>query len=123
MSVSQEQYENAKFSFRVKYRFYSLEEGGRMTIPVQGYRSDFWYEGYEDFGKRIYMIWPIFEDGSQNVIKEGEMVNRIGTARMYIASAGFIDFHKNRIHLGMKGYFMEGPNKVAECEVIELNFE
>lgn len=123
MSVSQSKYENTEYYFRVKYRFYTSEEGGRETLPIQGYRSDFCYEGYEDFGKRIYMIWPIFEDERENVVNVDETVNRVGTARMHIAREELIELHKNRLVLGTKGYFMEGPRKVAECEVIELNFE
>lgn len=31
--------------FRVKYRFYSKNQGGRKSTPFQGYRSDFAYDG------------------------------------------------------------------------------
>ncbi len=30
--------------FKVKYRVYSKDEGGRESLPFQGIRSDFWYE-------------------------------------------------------------------------------
>ncbi len=49
--------------FRVVYRFYSMEEGGRKSLPHQGYRSDFYYEHPEHSGSStIFMIWPEFED-------------------------------------------------------------
>lgn len=28
--------------------------------------------------------------------------------------------HRGRIALGVRGYFVEGPKRVAECEVTEL---
>jgi hypothetical protein len=33
-----------KADFRVKYCFYTEQEGGRKSLPYQGYRSDFGYE-------------------------------------------------------------------------------
>ena len=30
-------------NFKIKYRFYSEDEGGRKKLPYQGYRSDFFY--------------------------------------------------------------------------------
>jgi hypothetical protein len=33
-----------KCDFRVKYRFFTTEEGGRLSLPYQGIRSDFWYD-------------------------------------------------------------------------------
>jgi hypothetical protein len=38
---------------------------------------------------------------------------------MWIFNPDFITFHKARIAVGTKGFFMEGLMKTAECEVIE----
>ncbi len=28
--------------------------------------------------------------------------------------------HRKTLEVGMKGYFMEGPNKVAEAEIVQI---
>lgn len=112
-----------EYSFKVKYYFYPYSEGGRKQVPFQGYRSDFWYIGFEEPEKGVYMIWPEFEDEVGEVILDNsKSLNAIGVARMFIVSESYVAFHKERIFIGTKGYFMEGLRKVAECEVIELNF-
>ena len=108
--------------FKVKYRFYDEEEGGRKSLPFQGYRSDFWYD-YENngFPTSIYMIWPEFEDKEGNIILENnKSVEANGTARMWIIVPETREYHRDKIQVGLKGYFMEGSRKVAECEVVEL---
>lgn len=112
-----------EYDFKVKYRFFSAEEGGRKHIPFQGYRSDFWYEHPEHKPNNIFMIWPEFEDEENKIILDNnEQVQSSGIARMWIIVPERIEYHKGKIFVGMTGYFMEGPIKVAECEVIELNF-
>ena len=108
--------------FRVSYRFYDESEGGRQTTPAQGYRSDFWYyHELQPNPNSIYIIWPEFEDEQGNVITDSEIrVNQRGTARMWIIAAKGRRMHRDRITVGMKGYFMEGARRVAECEVIEI---
>lgn len=67
------------------------------------------------------MIWPEFETETKDVlVKGGIPVPRTGTARMWVTNANWRDYHSNKLHKGLKGYFMEGPIKVAECEVIEF---
>ena len=39
---------------------------------------------------------------------------------MWIISPKGRRIHRDRITNGMKGYFMEGGTRVAECEVIEI---
>src|SRR5688500_1619018 len=108
--------------FRVTYRFYDKSEGGRRITPAQGYRSDFWYFHEEEPNpKVIYMIWPEFEDDQGNVITDSENhVSPSGTARMWVVVPEMRKKHRERIKLGMKGYFMEGLRRVAECEVVEI---
>ena len=108
--------------FRVKYRFYTREEGGRAQLPFQGYRPDFWYEHSEHPGTdQLFMIWPEFEDENQEVILDTlRPVPEAGTARMWIVVKERRHYHKDKIHTGLIGYFMEGNRKVAICEVIEI---
>lgn len=107
--------------FRVKYRFYSEEEGGRRSTPFQGYRSDFWYPYENHVPNSQYMIWPEFEDEAGKVINENDKsVSSNGTARMWIVMPKMREYHRDKIIVGIKGYFMEGPKRVADCEVIEI---
>ena len=39
---------------------------------------------------------------------------------MWIVNQGMRKYHQDKIRLGTKGYFREGPNSVGECEVIEI---
>lgn len=107
--------------FRVKYRFYKPEEGGRKRLPYQGIRSDFWYEHPRHEVNYSFMIWPEFEDEAGNVILEAdEPVPETGTARMWIINEQNRKYHQERIAIGTKGYFREGARATAECEVIEI---
>ncbi|MDJ1502595.1 hypothetical protein [Xanthocytophaga agilis] len=108
-----------KPDFRVTYQFYSPEEGGRLRLPIQGLRFNFWYESELHTEPSIFMIWPEFEDRNQKVILEGE-VYKEGIARMWIINPVTIPYHKERLQVGSHGYFMEGRRRVAECDVIEL---
>lgn len=90
-------------------------------LPHQGYRSDFWYDYKKHTPAHLFMIWPEFEDDEGNVITEDDKpVPASGTARMWIIGASIREYHKNKIQEGLKGYFMEGARRVAECEVVEL---
>ncbi len=107
--------------FRVSYRYYSYEEGGRWNPVYQGIRSDFWYKNEGNLKNSIYMIWPEFEDASGNVILDkSEPIALSGTARMWIISPDLIPYHKQHLTLGMSGYFQEGGKRTAECTVTEL---
>jgi hypothetical protein len=107
--------------FRVRYRFYTAEEGGRWAPVYQGLRSDFWYSHEEHSKGMNFMIWPEFEDENGDVIIEKHTpVALTGTARMWIISKNFIDFHRGKIRIGTKGFFKEGNKNIAACEVTEL---
>lgn len=107
--------------FRVRYRFYSQEEGGRLHLPYQGYRSDFWYDYVGGSDNQIFMIWPEFENVAGEIIMQNDCpVSISGTARMWIIVPQRRPFHYKNIKPGMIGYFMEGGRKVAEAEVVEL---
>ncbi|NGZ76628.1 hypothetical protein [Saccharibacillus alkalitolerans] len=108
--------------FRVRYRFYTEEEGGRRSLPYQGYRSDFAYDGDDISQTGIYAIHPEFEDADGEVWRDDEgPVSREGTARMWILFPAMRrEVHAKRIAVGIKGFFMEGSRRVGEMEAIEI---
>ncbi|WP_342084748.1 hypothetical protein [Dyadobacter sp. OTU695] len=111
---------NRKPNFRVRYRLYSYEEGGRYSPASQHYRCNFHYKNDGKFKHSLYMIWPEFEDENGRILDETEYAPMSGTARMWIVSNEFIPYHKEFLKVGTIGYFQEGGRKVGECEVIEL---
>ena len=111
--------------FRVSYRFYSFEEGGRKTIPYQSIRSDFQFEpsylSIEGYHAKVFIIWPEFEDENGKIILDNtKSVPVTGTARMWIINPETRPIHRGHIEIGLKGYFMEGSRRTAECTVIEI---
>lgn len=69
----------------------------------------------------LFMIWPEFENEKGEIILETDMpVKEQGTARMWIINDEFIEYHKDKIKIGTRGYFKEGAKSTGECEVIEL---
>ena len=122
MHKSYEKILGHRSDFRVKYRFYTSGEGGRKALPFQGYRSDFWYEHPEHSGtNQIFMMWPEFEsENGELILDDSVSVPLSGTARMWIIFPVMRMYHKAKIKVGLKGYFMEGGKRVAECELIEI---
>lgn len=105
--------------FKVKYRFYSQEEGGRYELPHQGIRSNFSYESDDQKSKLLFMIFPEFEDDQGKLIEEGEVLKE-GIARMWILIAENREYHRDRIKIGTIGYFKEGRRSTGICEVVEI---
>jgi hypothetical protein len=108
--------------FRIEYRFYLIEEGGRQNLPLQGYRSDFWYDKEDDAHiGMVFMIWPEFENELGEIILDDKtFVSPKGTARMWIIDEKRRAYHRDNIKVDMNGYLMEGSRRIAECRVIEL---
>jgi hypothetical protein len=122
MYKSYEEAFHHKADFRVKYEFYDVSQRGNKSTPFQGYRSDFWYY-HEDQPNpnSVYMIYPEFEDENLNVITDTtQSVPVSGTARMWIAFSKMRSYHKDKIKVGLQGFFLEGGKRVAECTVIEI---
>jgi hypothetical protein len=109
-----------KADFRVSYRFYTAAEGGREMPPFQGYRSDFWYQHPAHSEKQIFMIWPEFEENGTVITNTDKYVPKVGEASMWILMPEMHTYHKDKIKIGLKGFFMEGSRRVAECEIIEI---
>jgi hypothetical protein len=117
--------------FRVKYEFLPLENpsGYRFYTPsgeprrlvYQGTRFDFRYADDAGLRGQGFMIWPEFEDpGGFLVLAKSIPIEPSGTARMWIVSRNFVEFHKQHLQIGTPGYMVAGAAKVASCEVIEL---
>jgi len=112
---------NQPADFKVSYRFYTKQEGGKDFLPFQGYRSDFWYEDTEHSTSQVFMIWPEFEDDNGNIIMDtNQPIKSQGIAKMWILMPPMRSYHKQKIKVGLKGYFMEGSRRVAECTIIQL---
>jgi len=107
--------------FRVRYRLYSQEEGGRSQTPFQGIRWDFWYENANHTMKGNFIIWPEFEDENGDLILEADKhIPWSGTAKMWIIMDPLRKYHQERIKVGTKGYFFEA-GRISDCEIIEIN--
>jgi hypothetical protein len=108
--------------FDVKYRFFAQEEGGRASgSPGQGYRCDWLYDGDNVRKTGIYMIWPEFEQEDGGIIPLGEHVPMEGTARIWIVNNELRNsIHRKRLKEGVRGFFMEGGQKVAEVCVTKI---
>ena len=109
----------SKPAFRVSYRFLRSDEGGASRAPRQHVRWDFLYEGDDIQREGISMIWPEFLSPGGSVLPEGD-VPMDGLADMFIVDDARVLYHRGRIRVGTRGYFMEGPRRVAECEVVAI---
>ena len=87
-------------------------------MPWQGYRSDWLYEG--DDPHAIFMIHPEFESAEGAILPEHQVVSPDGFARMWILYPSMRERHQRKLSVGTKGFFVEGPHKVAEAEVVEI---
>jgi hypothetical protein len=106
--------------FVVRYRFFTLQEGGKELPPFQGARLNFRYADKALNVGGDSIIFPEFEDEARNVIlTQYAPVPASGTARMWIVNPERRPIHQQRINIGTKGYLM-GVKPIAECEVIEI---
>ncbi len=103
--------------FRVTYRLFTAEEGGRKTPAHQHIRWDFSYEEKAVLPGR-WMIWPEFLDPDGQVIPNGPF-SPVGKANMFICNPERRDLHRQHIQPGVRGFFLDGlPGGV--CEVVEV---
>lgn len=108
------------WNFRVEYHFLPFDRDPPRLV-YQGTRFDFRYAVY---GKnKNFMIWPEFEDqGGFLILGKWIPIAPSGTARMWILNQNFVAYHREHLQLGTTGYIISGNDKIAECQVIELNF-
>lgn len=104
--------------FRVTYRLFTAEEGGRKTPAYQGIRWDFRYEE-KSISTSTWMIHPEFLDLKGGVLPI-EPLPMMGQANMFVLNPELCNFHRQHIRPGVRGYFVEGPRRVGVCEVVEV---
>jgi hypothetical protein len=67
------------------------------------------------------MIWPTFEDETGTPLARGARVPAHGIASMTILDPRMRgEVHQRRVAVGVHGFLVEGPRRVAEAEVIEI---
>jgi hypothetical protein len=94
---------NHKAGFKVIYRFYTEEEGGRKSLPFQGYRSDFRYDNPKP-SSNIFMILTEFLDENENtIIDTNHRITKSGKATMWIIAPQAREYHKDKIKAGIRG--------------------
>jgi len=74
------------------------------------------YEGDDPLSDGISIVWPQFIDADGSMLPEGEVPVE-GRALMFIVNPERRLFHRRRVAVGIRGFFMEGPKKVADCEI------
>src|SRR5258708_2462644 len=102
--------------FRVQYRFLPPEEGGRASLPKQGWRAAFQYEGEPLIP---YEVWPVFETANGEPLPELAPVPVEGTAQMYVLHEEEIGFHRRMAQPGTRCIFVEGNRPVGRATVTE----
>ena len=90
--------------------------------PHQGMRTDFLYYGDDPQVEGIHMIWPelLDENGLPIDDKTPGSAPLKGKANMWIVSEEMREYHRNRLKIGTKGYWVRGPYRVANVTVIEF---
>ncbi|MEO3867182.1 hypothetical protein [Rheinheimera fenheensis] len=121
MHYSYEDEQNRQPDFVVEYEIDLCDEM-KNAKPHQGMRTDFSYDGDDPQLDGVFMIWPELLDENGQVIKDktpGSAPHK-GRANMWILSEEMREFHRKRIKVGTKGYWVRGSFKVANVTVIEL---
>jgi len=66
------------------------------------------------------MIWPEFLDPMGEPFPDGPVPYE-GIAHMFILDPDMRErIHRSRISIGVRGYFVEGVRRIAECEVMQV---
>ncbi|AZZ98883.1 hypothetical protein [Pseudoalteromonas sp. R3] len=116
-----EDIQNRQPDFIVRYEI-DLCDDIKNAKPHQDMRTDFLYHGDDPEVDGIYMIWPELLDENGQVIEDttpGSAPLK-GTANMWILSDEMREFHRNRLKVGTKGYWVQGKYRVANVIVIKL---
>lgn len=103
--------------FIVRYRLYAPSEGGRK-VTFQHLRCDFLYAGDDPAKDGIHMIYPEFLNDAGEPFARDMPVPLIGRASMWILNPELrAKVHRARLHVGVRGHFMEGARKIGDVEV------
>jgi hypothetical protein len=105
--------------FEAEIRFLSKEEGGRESLPFQGYRCDLKYKEQEE--KFVWMIWPAFLDEEGNELPQGQLVKQKSKANMYIINQELRKtVHQGKIREGVLFHLGKGQKIVADGKVTRI---
>jgi hypothetical protein len=103
--------------FYIRYRVIPESEGGRKNSAFQHIRWDWVFEGDELPGN-LACIYPEFLNPDGSVFPPGQPVPHEGIAAMWIAQESRRSFHLAKVAIGVRGYCMEGPKRVASAEIV-----
>jgi hypothetical protein len=106
--------------FEAEVRFLTQAEGGRRSLPKQGYRIDVHWD--DDSSNTIWMIWPKFLDSHGAELPEGADIAQTSRARFYIVSprARPLLAEQGWLHDDARFHLTEGDHRVAACRVIKM---
>ena len=122
MHSSRENDLNPQPDFVVEYEMDLCDEL-KNAKPHQGMRINFLYEGDDPQIDGIHMIWPELLDENGLAIRDaipGSAPVK-GQATMWIVSEDMREYHRKRLKVGAKGYWVSGLYKVANVTVIKLD--
>ncbi|MBU6956029.1 MULTISPECIES: hypothetical protein [Hahella] len=107
--------------FEVSYKL-AIDPKLEGIKVAQGMRSDFLYDGDDPLSDGIHIIWPEFLDKSGEVIRDKNIEPpEEGMALMWIMSPESREkFHRDRIKVGTKGYWVVGAKRLAKVTVTKI---
>jgi hypothetical protein len=107
--------------FEVEYVL-DIAEELKGVRPAQGMRCDFMYEEDDKNGGTVYMIWPeLMDDNNQVILDKRVAPAQSGKATMWILRhEAREDVHRNRIKIGVKGYWVVGSYRLARVMVTKI---
>lgn len=112
---------NPQPDFVVEYEMDLCDEL-KNAKPHQAMRINFLYEGDDPQMDGIHMIWPELLDENGVALRDalpGSAPVK-GQAAMWIVSEDMREYHRKRLKVGAKGYWLSGSYKVANVTVIKL---
>jgi hypothetical protein len=103
--------------FYIRYRIIPESEGGSNRPVLQHIRWDWVFEGIES-DDNYAMIWPEFLNPDGTVYPPDQPIPTEGVASMWIVNEPRRSFHLARVAIGVRGYCMEGPRRVASAGIV-----
>ena len=108
-----------KPDFAAALQFRASADGGRKTLPMQGYRCDLQYQ--DDPENQAWMIYPCFLDQSGRPFAEGVSVPAQVNAHFRIIDSHLrVAEHARRLQVGTRFFLVEGARRVADGIVTKL---
>ncbi len=105
--------------FEAEVRFLTPEEGGRATLPLQGWRADVRREA--EPGNQCWMIWPRFLGDDGQELPDGTPIAAVSLAHFYVLDDRLRrTVHREWVREDASFYLVEGPHRVARCRVTRL---